>query len=61
MEQKCIVCNAEVTKQDKVCGRCGTPIERNEGLKNFVGNIVIIIFFAFMIGGIGWLVKYLMF
>lgn len=61
MEQKCIVCESEIKKQDKVCGNCGTPIERNEGLKNIVGNVVIVIFFAIMTGGIGFLIKYLMF
>ncbi len=61
MEQKCIVCKKEVKKQDKVCRNCGTPIERNERLKNVVGNVVIFVFFAIMIGGMGWLIKYLMF
>ena len=61
MQQKCIVCENQVGKQDKVCSRCGTPIDRNEGLRNIVGNIVIVLFFAVMIGGIAWLVIYLMF
>jgi len=61
MPQKCIVCENQVEKQDKVCSKCGTPIDRSEGLRNVVGNIVIIVFFIIMIGGIAWLVKYLMF
>ncbi len=61
MPENCIVCGTQVEKQDKVCDNCGTPIDRNEGLRNFVGNIVLAIFFIAMIGGIGWLVKYLLF
>ncbi len=60
MPEKCIVCEKPVAKQDKVCGNCGTPIDRNEGLRNIVGNIVITFFFIFMIGGIIWLFNYLM-
>lgn len=59
MLQKCIVCEYPVEKKDKVCSKCGTPIDRSEGLKNVVGNIVIVIFFIIMIAGIVWLVKYL--
>jgi predicted nucleic acid-binding Zn ribbon protein len=61
MQQKCIVCENQVEKQDEVCSKCGTPIERNERLKNVLGNIVVVAFFIIMIGGIAWLVKYLMF
>jgi len=61
MQEKCIVCGNQVEKQDKVCSNCGTPIDRSEGLRNVVGNIVIIAFFIIMISGIAWLVKYLMF
>jgi len=60
MQQKCIVCETPVEKKEKVCSNCGTPIERNEKLKNIVGNIVITAFFMFMIGGIAWLLNYLM-
>ncbi len=61
MQQKCIVCGTQVEKRDKVCSNCGTPIDRNEGLRNFVGNVVLVVFFGAMISGIVWLVKYLMF
>ncbi len=61
MQQGCIVCGSQVGKKDKVCDNCGTPIDRTEGLRNFVGKIVIFAFFLAMIGGIAWLVKYLMF
>ncbi len=61
MQENCIVCEKQVKRQDKVCSNCGTPIDRSEGLRNVVGNIVIALFFIFMIGGIGWLIKYLMF
>ncbi len=61
MQEKCIVCEHQVKKQDSVCDNCGTPIDKNEGFRNVVGNIVLVFFFISMIGGIGWLFKYLMF
>ena len=61
MQKNCIVCENKIDKEDQVCSNCGTPIERNEGLKNILGNIVIVVFLAVMLGGTGWLVKYLMF
>lgn len=61
MQNKCIVCENQVEAQDKVCSNCGTPIDRGEGLRNVIGNIVIVCFFIVMIAGIAWLVKYLMF
>lgn len=61
MQEKCIVCEHQVEKQDKICGNCGTPIDRSEGRKNVVGNILLTIFFTAMIAGIAWLFNYLMF
>ncbi|WP_027720135.1 zinc ribbon domain-containing protein [Maridesulfovibrio zosterae] len=59
MQEKCIVCEHQVEKQDKVCSNCGTPIDRSEGRKKIVGNIVIVVFLTAIVAGIVWLVKYL--
>ncbi len=59
MAEKCILCGGHVEKQDKVCSKCGHPIDRTEGLRNFVGNIVIFVFLIAMLAGIIWLFKYL--
>lgn len=59
MKDKCIVCEHPISKSDKVCGNCGTPIDRHEKFRSCVGNIVVTLFLLGLLAGIAWLFKYL--